>query len=110
MENKRSWKIDKEKRVDELKEWLDCQIALREELIEESEFDSGIHAPCLMYTNLMGDIKKSMEITGVKHIARILGCEDEVKTVNNPETSGIMYTLMYGDCMLYDRGTDGHIS
>ena len=104
MENRRSWKIDKESRANDLREWLDYQIALREELIEESEFDSGIYAPCLMNMNVMGDIHKSMEISGLKRIAKILG--GDIKTVNNTETGGIMYTLMYGDCMLYDKGVD----
>ena len=100
-DNRRSWKIDKEARANELKEWLDYQIALREELIEECEFDSGIYAPCLMTMNVLGDVKKSMEISGLKNVARILGTE--VQTINNTDTGGIMYTLMYGDCMLYDR-------
>ena len=104
MENRRSWKIDKEARASALKEWLDYQIALREELIEESEFDSGIHAPCLMTLNVMGDVKKSMEISGLKNVARILG--SEVQTINNTDTGGVMYTMMYGDCMLYDKGTE----
>lgn len=100
-EKRKSWKIDNEARAAALKEWLDYQIALREELIEESEFDSGISSPCPMTIGLLGDVKKSLEISGLKNVARILG--ENLQTINNTDTGGMMYTLMYGDCMLYDR-------
>ena len=104
MEERKSWKIDNAKRSDDLRQWLDYQIKLREELIEESEFDSGISAPCRMEMSLMGNVKKSMEVSGLKNISRILG--GSMKTINNTDTGGIMHTMMYEDCMLYDRGIE----
>ena len=101
----RSWKIDKEKRADELKAWLDYQISLREKMIEESEFDSGIQAPCDMQMHLMGETFMSVKVKGIENIARILG--GDVKTVNSPSpfdgVGGVIKMLEYGDYTLYEE-------
>lgn len=102
MEGK-SWKIDKDARRKELEAWLDYQIELRENMLEESEFDSGIQAPCDMNLNILGETMKSVRISGLSNVARIL--DTEMSTVNNVDFDGkgTIATVMYKDYLLYDK-------